>query len=142
MKRVFIDSSVLFAAAYSNKGYARDLILLGIQKKLQLVISTLVIEETRRNLADFAPETIPALEEIFELIPFEIADPTIEEVLEAANQVVIKDAPILASAKLGHVDILATLDKRHFLDHPELEEFLAGKILKPIDAYKLILTKE
>ena len=68
MKRVFIDSSVLFAAAYSNKGYARDLILLGIQKKLQLVISTLVIEETRRNLADFAPETIPALEEIFDSI--------------------------------------------------------------------------
>lgn len=31
MKRLFIDSSVLFTAAYSEKGYARDLILAGIR---------------------------------------------------------------------------------------------------------------
>ena len=139
MKRVFIDSSVLFAAAYSEKGFARDLIITGIREQAHLVISSLVMEETRRNLADFAPETLPALERIFELASFEVVNPSKQGVLDAAKWVVLKDAPILAAAKSAKVDILATLDKRHLLDRPELESFIAARILRPKEAYEWIM---
>ena len=75
MKRFFIDSSVLFAAAYSAKGYARDLILAGARGQVQLVISDIALEETRRNLASFAPEVLPALERILAWIAFDIVSP-------------------------------------------------------------------
>jgi len=139
MKQVFIDSSVLFAAAYSDKGYARDLIIIGIREQAHLVISSLVMQETRRNLADFAPETLPALERIYELVGFEVVNPSKQAVLEAAKLVALKDAPILAAAKSAKVDILATLDKRHLLDRPELESFIAARILRPKEAYKWIV---
>ena len=139
MKRVFIDSSVLFAAAYSEKGFARDLIITGIREQAHLVISSLVMEETRRNLADFAPETLPALECIFELASFEVVNPSKQTVLEAAKWVALKDAPILAAAKSAKVDILATLDKRHLLGRPELESYIVARILRPKEAYEWIV---
>lgn len=58
MKRLFIDSSVLFAAAYSSHGHARDLLLMAARKKVILVVSPLMLEETRRNLEESAPETV------------------------------------------------------------------------------------
>jgi predicted nucleic acid-binding protein len=136
MKRVFLDSSVLFSAAYSSKGYARDLILLGARAQLTLVISLFVMKETRENLADHAPKTLPALELIFNLLPFEITKPTREDVQEATQIVALKDAPIPAAAKIAKVDVLVTLDQRHLLDRPELETFIAGQILRPREAYE------
>lgn len=138
MRRVFIDSSVLFSAAYSSKGYARDLILMAVRAEIRLVISSLVMEETRRNLADFAPEVLPALKQIFDSIDFEIINPTREDVIEAARFVALKDAPILAAARIAQVDLLVTLDKKHLLDRPELEVFANSPILGPVDAYQRI----
>lgn len=141
MKRLFIDSSALFAAIYSTKGYAHDLILMGIDQKVTLVISSFVMEETRRNLAGSAPETLPALERVFELVPFEIANPPKEMIMHAAGQTVLKDAPILAAAKSASVDILVTLDKRHLLGRPELEQYIEGKILRPQEAFEQLFDK-
>ena len=56
--RVFIDSSVLYAAALSATGPARELILRGIRGECDLVISPLVLEETERNLEDKAPHAL------------------------------------------------------------------------------------
>lgn len=141
MLRVFIDSSVLFSAAYSNKGHARDLILMAAREEIRLVISLLVMEETRRNLADFAPEALPALERVFDSIDFEIVNPIKDEVVEAAQLVAPKDAPILAAARVARVDILITLDKKHLLDKPELETYANCPILRPVDAYQRITGK-
>jgi predicted nucleic acid-binding protein len=108
MLRVFIDSSVLFSAAYSSKGYARDLIVIAARADIRLVISSLVMEETRRNLADFAPEVLPALEQIFDSIDFEIINPSKADVIEAAKIVALKDAAILAAVKIAQVDMFVT----------------------------------
>ena len=139
MKQVFIDSSVLFAAVYSSRGYARDLLILGVREQTLLIISSLVKEETTRNLASFAPETIALLEHIFEWVPFEIVDPSRDAIIEAANLVALKDAPILAAAKAAKAGALVTLDKRHLLDRPELEGFIAAQILRPKEACEWIL---
>jgi hypothetical protein len=56
--KVFIDSSVLFAAAYSARGSARDLLIAPMQGHLSLVISSLALEETERSLAQSAPNLV------------------------------------------------------------------------------------
>ena len=141
MRRVFVDSSVLFSAVYSDRGFARDLVMLGVRERVRLVISSLVKEETKRNLAGFAPEALPFLEHIFEWAPFEIVDPSKAAVLEAAGLVALKDAPILAAGRAAHVDALVTLDKRHLLDRPELENYIAARIIRPKDACEWILAE-
>jgi predicted nucleic acid-binding protein len=59
-KSVFLDSSVLYAAAFSATGPARRLILKGFAGSITLAISDLVLEETKRNLTQNAPLALPA----------------------------------------------------------------------------------
>src|SRR5918992_1200365 len=58
-KSVFLDSSVLYAAVFSPTGPARRLILKGIAGSSTVVISELVLEETKRNLTRNAPGALP-----------------------------------------------------------------------------------
>jgi predicted nucleic acid-binding protein len=51
MIRIFLDASVVFAAAYSHSGAARELLHRGLQGDVRLVVSQDVLEETTRNLA-------------------------------------------------------------------------------------------
>jgi predicted nucleic acid-binding protein len=85
MLRIFLDSSVLFAASYSSKGYARDLIRLSINKIIVPIASPLVFEETRRNLAFFSAVSLPYLEKVIELVNFEIVIPTKKDVQDATS---------------------------------------------------------
>lgn len=50
--RLFIDSSVLFSAANSERGHSRDLVIMSARGELVIVLSHYVLEETRRNLAN------------------------------------------------------------------------------------------
>jgi predicted nucleic acid-binding protein len=128
---------VLFSAAYSSRGHARDLIIMAAREEVILVVSPLVLEETRRNLGESAPETVGLFDLLVQTIPFEIVQPTKEEVLEAARVVVLKDAPILAAAKTSRVDLLVTLDRKHLLDKPMLVQYLGVKIVTPKTAVDL-----
>jgi len=58
--RVFVDSSVLFAAAYSTTGSAFDLMLAAIRGHVSLVLSAYLLAETERNLLQSAPRAHPA----------------------------------------------------------------------------------
>ena len=136
MKRLFIDSSVLFSAAYSTHGNARKIILLAIKKELITVISELVISETRRNIAEKAPEKIDILETIFDNIPFEIVRPTKRQVIDAAKHSDLKDAPIVAAAKRAKVDFLITLDKKHLLDKPEIVAYIGIDVVTHKEVFK------
>jgi len=129
--RLFLDSSVLFAAAYSKHGPSYDLIHLAIDDQVTLVTSPLVLLETTRNLASSAPEHLAALQRILEAIPFEMVRPTTREVRAAARHVVLKDAPILAAARKAKVDYLVTLDKKHLLGKPELAQYARTLIAAP-----------
>lgn len=140
MLRFFIDSSVLFAAAYSTRGHAADLLKAALLIKLTLVISPMVLEETRRNLAYVDISTLPAFERLITTIPFENVHPSREEVLAATTVVVTKDAPIVAAAKLAGVDALVTMDKKHLLNHPEIEIFAQTKVWTPKEAYELFIS--
>lgn len=119
--RLFIDSSVLFTAANSERGHSRDLLVLSAREELVLVLSNYVLEETRRNLASLKkPEDID-MEYLLSKAKVEITTADRNEVLLAAKITVLKDAPVIAAAKKANVDMLVSLDRKHLLDHPELE---------------------
>jgi predicted nucleic acid-binding protein len=138
MIRVFVDSSVFFSAAYSSRGHARDIIMMTLAGEIDMVISQIVIEETRRNLAASAPESLPFMEFVLASTPHTIVKPTRAEVLGAMEFTALKDAPIAAAAKVANVDMLVTLDKKHLLGKPELEEFVGAAIVTPGEAVKRI----
>jgi len=131
MIRVFIDSSVLIAASYSPTGASHEIIRQAIRGIISLVVSKLVLEETRRNLAIKAPETLPAFQQFLDIVSFEIVRPTMRQVLQAAQYTALKDAPIVAAAKRARVDYLISLDRRHLVGVPEIAQRSGLKIMLP-----------
>src|SRR5918996_4765340 len=99
--RVFLDSSVLYAAVFSATGPARRLILKGLQGSITLCISDLVLAETKRNLTKNAPLTLPYFTILADLFSPFITNPTKQDIRKAAQLVHLKDAPIVAAAAKG-----------------------------------------
>ncbi len=120
MTRIFLDSSVLFSAAYSIHGHAHDLILMAIRGELTIVTSQLLLNETKSNLFESAHEKSSALDQIIANVHFEYVRPMKRDVLAATKRVALKDAPIVAATREAKVDFLVTLDQKHLLNHPDL----------------------
>lgn len=131
MIKAFIDASVLFSAMLSKTGYARDLLKLGVQTKVQLVISPFVLAEVERNLNAKSPNRVILLQFIQELLDFELVQPDQDEVMTAAVYTALKDAPIIAGSIKAGVDYLVTYDRKHLLDRPEVAEKSGLKIVTP-----------
>jgi predicted nucleic acid-binding protein len=113
--RIFIDTSILFAAALSDTGFTRDLILAGARGRLDLVFSAIVIEETRRNLAAKTPRALPFFETFLALELVQVVDPPAALVRQVAVDIALKDAPIVAGAVHAAAKFLATYDRKHLL---------------------------
>lgn len=136
--RLFIDSSVLFSAANSERGHSRDLVILSAGGELTLVLSHYVLEETRRNLASLKKPKDIDLEYLLSKAKVETINADRNEVLLAAKITVLKDAPVIAAAKKAKVNMLVSLDRKHILDHPELETYINARILTPKEAFQQI----
>ena len=131
MNRVFPDSSVFFSACYLASGHSRDLLLMALRDEILLVCSNYVIQETRRNLDKLSSDHLVFLDFILDNLPLELIKPTKAEVLAAAEHIALKDAPIVAAAKRGKVDFLVTLDKKHLLDNPNVQNYSGIDIVTP-----------
>jgi putative PIN family toxin of toxin-antitoxin system len=132
MTRVFIDTSVFFAALYSTTGAAHDLLQLAVRKKAELVVSRIVLEEVERNLSEKAPHRAALLSVMINILePEVVPDPSVEEVLVVAQYVALKDAPIVAAAIAAGVDYLVTYDRKHLLDPAEVTEKSGLRIVTP-----------
>jgi predicted nucleic acid-binding protein len=132
MTRVFVDASVLFSAAYSEKGSSREILRKGLRHEIVLVVSGFVIEEARRNLLRKAPPALETFDQLMELLSPEIvADPTLREVEAAGSYINLKDAPVLAAAIGAKVDYLLTLDRKHFIDDPRVGRESGLNIVTP-----------
>lgn len=134
--RIFVDSSVLFSAANSAKGHSRDLMLLSANGEVNLVLSDFVLEETIRNLSQLKQPPLAEFELLLVNANIEIVEISKEAVLDAGRLIVLKDAPIIAAAKFAKVDMLVSLDKKHILNHPELEAYIKASILTPAEAFQ------
>lgn len=118
--KVFVDSSVLFSAVISFKGYARDLIRYGIAGRVQLVTSNYVLAEVAKNLTDKQPKAAYILDQIVKTAGWLIIDATREEVWAAAEYTVLKDAPVVAAAVKAECEYLVTFDRKHLLNPSEV----------------------
>ncbi len=114
-RRIFLDSSVLYAAAFSATGPAWRLILKGFAGSIALSISDLVLEETKRNLTKNAPLTPPYFTIIADLLSPQTTCPAKAEIFKAAQIVHLKDAPIVAAAAKANAEYLARHDVKHLL---------------------------
>jgi predicted nucleic acid-binding protein len=132
MIRVFFDASVLFAASYSKTGSARDLLREAVRGNVQVVVTQHVLREAEASLARKAPEALPALHELLELVGPEVGElPTLQELREAATYINLKDAPIVAGAVKARVDYLVTWDRKHFIDDERVARESGLKIVTP-----------
>jgi len=124
--RVFLDSSVLFSAFYSSKGFARDLLSIGHLPQVELWISQVAVVETRRNLARNGSLLVDAFEHHLATASIHHADPPGALLREVAQVIVPKDAPIVAGAVSSRAKYLATYDRAHLLTRAELIRDLFG----------------
>jgi len=109
--KVFIDSSVLIAAAISFRGSARELLNAGILGRYQLFSSQLVLTESERNVRLKAPAALSMFELFEEALAPTLVRPSAEQVLRVAEVVELKDAPIVAGAMVAGATHLATYDQ-------------------------------
>jgi predicted nucleic acid-binding protein len=116
---VFVDSSVLIAAAISANGAARDLLLRGFRCDLVLYISDDVLTETERNLSRKAPEAVGDFHTFRDLLACRLVNPPPSLVVSTAQVVEFKDAPIVAAAIRAGAGYLATYDRKHLLSQKE-----------------------
>jgi predicted nucleic acid-binding protein len=111
--KVFLDSSVWFAAAFSPSGGSNEVTRRLAAGKITIIATKQVIAETVRNLQ--AKGNPLALERFFELyadVRPSMVEPKSLQIKKAEIVINHKDAPILAGAKLSECRYLVTLDRR------------------------------
>ena len=120
--KLFLDSSALFAGVASPSGAARVLLLLGETGQLTLLVSEQVIAETERAVGRKIPRVLPELRQAILKSSLSILpDPPAEAVLARLDWIShAADTPILVAAAQAEVDFLVTLNRKHFLDDPQV----------------------
>jgi predicted nucleic acid-binding protein len=131
LTRVSVDASVLFAASYSATGTARDLLVAGSEGRVTLLVSDFILLEVQRNLTRRYPDKLPVYETLVKNTPLTVVNPSKEEVLTAAQYTVLKDAPVIAAAIKANTEYLATYDRKHLIDPPEISEKSGLRITTP-----------
>lgn len=112
--KVFLDSSVIIAGLASKKGGSYEVLAMAELKLVLPCICEDVVSEVFGNVQKKLPGSVPYVYALFKKLPFNIIDPSEEDVSLAKRLINEKDASILAAAITGNVDWLLSLDK-HFL---------------------------
>lgn len=138
MLRVFIDTSVIYAAIHSSTGASHELFRLALENQCQIVISEYILVEAKRNISAKIPMYLSAFEALLtalepEILPF----PPLKLVRSVETYIVPKDAPIVAAALLARPDYLVSLDKKHILQR-EVRKQSGLKIVRPETVLQII----
>jgi predicted nucleic acid-binding protein len=133
---LFLDSSALFAGIVSATGAARVLLLLAESDHILITISEQVVTETERAIARKVPQAVNDFRQAILASKAQIVhDPPLEDV--RAHQNLIShpaDVPIVLAAMDYKMDYLVTLNRKHFIDDPNVAEKSGLKIGTPGDA--------
>ena len=126
MKKVFLDANVFFAAAGSPKGGSGFILELAKKGKLEIITVNQVLFEAERNIlkklgVGYLNRHYQNLLEIKPKIQ-SIGFITLEEIAKFKKLLPTKDIPILFGAIVGGVQVLITLDKKHFLGNEKLRK--------------------
>jgi predicted nucleic acid-binding protein len=133
---LFLDSSALIAGIVSTKGAARALLLLAESGHISVTISEQVLAETERAIARKVPLALSDLRQAILASKAQIVrDPSPDEV--SAHPDLIShpaDTPIVLATIQAKVDYLVTLNRKHFIDDPEVARRSGLNIGTPGDA--------
>jgi len=134
--KVFLDSSVIISGLASKKGGSFEVLVLAELNIITPCICEDVVSEVYRNVQKKLPGSLAYIYTLFKELPFELIDPTEEDMEQAKELINEKDASILAAAMTGKVDWLLSLDK-HFLK-ANIEDKIGFRICAPGEfLYKL-----
>ena len=115
--RIFLDTSVIFAAVLLETGGARKLFRLGEASMLQVIVGPNVLRECEDVVRRKVPASLPTLAYLLELGMVEITAESPDAFIERAKTIVAyePDAHVLAEAMGAEPDWFITHDKAHFL---------------------------
>lgn len=140
---LFFDSSALIAGIASRTGGARALLDFGEAGVVTILASEQVIAETERAIARKLPGHVRVARELIRSAGVRILrDPQPVE-LEPYRDFIAHgaDLPILVSAIKAQAGFLVTLNRRHFLDDPEVARKSKLRIGTPGDALAWVRTQ-
>lgn len=117
----------------SSEGASRQVLTLCEAATLEAIISDKVIEEIKRVVKIKLPEIQTDLDELLTRVKFKIIKKIPADLLRKACDWISdpNDVPILAAAKSGDVDVLLTLDIRHFIRDQNVSKKSGLKIMTP-----------
>jgi predicted nucleic acid-binding protein len=133
---LFLDSSALMAGIVSAQGASRVLLLLAESGHITVTISEQVVAETERAIARKAPGALSDLRQaILASKAYIVRDPSAEDVKAHPDLIShAADVPIVLAAMQAQVDFLVTLNRKHFLDDPDVARRAGLRIGTPGDA--------
>ena len=118
--RIFFDTSVLVAGAFSRTGASYILMQLAGLTLLDGRVSPDVRTEALRNVTAKLPAALPQLRVLLNEVLIEGVAVTDEQVQAVAQYAELKDQSILASAVVQHCRYLVTLNEKDFWPPPDL----------------------
>jgi predicted nucleic acid-binding protein len=135
--KLFLDANVIFTASYSSQGLSRGLFRLSAAGKCTLFTSAFTHEEAVRNIRLKAPDKSAGLATLMKQVEI-LPEPNFQGVVQVEQlPLAQKDAPVLAAAIQGNVDIFVTGDRRDF-GHLYGQVVEGVKILSPSNAFEII----
>lgn len=138
--QVFLDTSVIIAAAISSRGASRALLNLISAGGCTGFVSAYVLDEVQRNVGRKAPHMVSTMDAIIAQAGFILVTPTLHQIVQAEQHVELKDAPVVAAAVAVGVDALVTLDKKHLLHRErEIREAFGIAVVDPGAIIRLVI---
>jgi len=120
-RRIFLDSSALFAAVYSASGGSRQILRLGEVEALSLWIGPWVLREVEQVIKRKSPSSLPSFALLLDRSNIKIGPEADEEALKMALSVIdyLPDAQIVAEALMLDVDYFVSFDREHLVGNPK-----------------------
>lgn len=137
--KVFLDSSVWFAAAFSPNGGSSEVAHRLAAGQITVIVTKQVIAETVRNLqAKGNPVALGRFFDLYAEVRPTAVEPKQSRIRKAEAVINRKDVPILAGAKTSNCQYLVTLDRRHFFTDEVAQFAKPTEILLPRDLLEKI----
>ena len=116
-RKVFLDTSLVFAAVLSPSGGARKLFQLGEAGLVKLSVGPNVLRECDEVVRRKVPTSLPTLAQLLEIGRVETTSVPTRKMIEIARSIVgyEPDTYVLAEAIMAEPDWFVTHDKVHFL---------------------------
>lgn len=142
--RIFVDTNVL-VSGICFAGLPYEILRLATAREIRLVLSPMVLDETRRVIREEFPQHAARLERLLLLLPCDLqADPTASEVDSNVDLVRDRrDIPIALSAIASRADALVSGDK-HLTAQNATTSVLRSRtrVLTPAEFFRQVMAWE